>query len=423
MNRVFLCLFALLFTCSVNAQDIDYAKAVIDILTSPEMHGRGYVEQGELKAATFIADEFQAMGLMPYTDKFFFDFTLDVNTFPGKLKVKIGEDELIPGADYLIHPKSGSGNGTFTQLRLKPAHLKNFNKLIKISTKIQKEKILVVVTSDFDKQELQELRFVLSRLNALNTGGIIEVVDHKLTWSVADTSYGFPYLQIKSTAFDLKAKQVELSFENKFIENYATQNVVGLLQGTESIDTFIIFSGHYDHLGMLGDEVYFPGANDDASGIAMMLNLAKYYSSIDAPQKYSYLFIAFGAEEAGLVGSKAMTDSAYIPFSRIKFMINMDIVGTGEDGIMVVNGKVFEEAYQMMVDINNEEKYVPVIKARGKAMNSDHYFFTENGVPSFFIYTLGGIAAYHDIYDRPETLPLTEFEDIFRLLTKFVEKL
>ncbi|MGE3824646.1 MAG: hypothetical protein AB7G44_10500 [Bacteroidia bacterium] len=58
---------------------------------------------------------------------------------------------------------------------------------------------------------------------------------------------------------------------------------------------------------------------------------------------------------------------------------------------------------------------------RGKAANSDHYYISENGVPAFFIYTMGGIKAYHDVYDKPETLPLTEFQDLFRLLTDFVK--
>ena len=60
------------------------------------------------------------------------------------------------------------------------------------------------------------------------------------------------------------------------------------------------------------------------------------------------------------------------------------------------------------------------VKKRGKAAISDHYPFSEAGVPCFYIYTMGGIQAYHDVYDVAETLPLTEFEDIFRLLTDFV---
>ncbi len=57
------------------------------------------------------------------------------------------------------------------------------------------------------------------------------------------------------------------------------------------------------------------------------------------------------------------------------------------------------------------------------AANSDHYHFTEAGVPAFFFYTMGGIKAYHDVFDKAETLPLNEHEDLFRLVLKFNEKL
>jgi hypothetical protein len=63
------------------------------------------------------------------------------------------------------------------------------------------------------------------------------------------------------------------------------------------------------------------------------------------------------------------------------------------------------------------------VNVRGKAANSDHYFFTEKGVPAFFFYTLGGIKAYHDIFDKPETLPLNEHEDLFKLIIAFNSKL
>jgi len=63
------------------------------------------------------------------------------------------------------------------------------------------------------------------------------------------------------------------------------------------------------------------------------------------------------------------------------------------------------------------------IKKRGKAANSDHYWFSEKGIPSFFIYLRGGIKAYHDVYDVSKTLPLTKFTDSFRLIHDFVDEL
>jgi len=104
-------------------------------------------------------------------------------------------------------------------------------------------------------------------------------------------------------------------------------------------------------------------------------------------------------------------------------MINFDIAGTGDDGIQVVNGSVFKDEFELMRKINESDNLLPQVKIRGEACNSDHCLFYQKGVPSFFIYTLGGIQAYHDIDDRPETLPLTAFENYFKLITNFVERL
>jgi Zn-dependent M28 family amino/carboxypeptidase len=130
-------------------------------------------------------------------------------------------------------------------------------------------------------------------------------------------------------------------------------------------------------------------------------------------------FILFSGEEAGLLGSKYFTDNPLIPLSNIRFLVNLDLEGTGIDGITVVNATVYPKEFAMLKQINEKDKYMVKINSRGKAANSDHYLFTEKGVPAFYIYTLGGIQAYHDIYDVSATLPLNKYEDEFRLLVKF----
>ena len=90
---------------------------------------------------------------------------------------------------------------------------------------------------------------------------------------------------------------------------------------------------------------------------------------------------------------------------------------------MAVNGKVFDKEFAMLQQINNQHKLLPQIKKRGEAANSDHYHFTKNGVRGFFFYTLGGTAAYHDVYDTADKLSLAEFRDIFKLVTLFIDKL
>jgi hypothetical protein len=101
----------------------------------------------------------------------------------------------------------------------------------------------------------------------------------------------------------------------------------------------------------------------------------------------------------------------------------LDLTGTGDEGITVVNATEFKKGFKILNEANAGNKYLPKIKSRGKAANSDHYYFSQRDVPSFFIYTNGGIKAYHDIYDISATLPLTEYEDLFRLLRDFVNRI
>ena len=139
--------------------------------------------------------------------------------------------------------------------------------------------------------------------------------------------------------------------------------------------------------------------------------------------KYTLVFIAFAGEEIGLIGSKFFTEHPIFPLSKIKFLLNFDMAGTGEDGIQIVNGKIYQQKFDLITRLNEQDKLLKQVKIRGEACNSDHCMFYTKGVPCFFIYTLGGIQAYHDIYDRAETLPLTEFEDYFKLVVAFVSNM
>src|SRR6185295_17501176 len=100
----------------------------------------------------------------------------------------------------------------------------------------------------------------------------------------------------------------------------------------------------------------------------------------------SIVFIAFAGEEAGLIGSKYYTDHPLFPLARIKFLINLDLLGTGDDGMMVVNATEYPNQFHLLDSINSVHQFLPKLGQRGKAKNSDHYYFTEHAVPSFFFY-------------------------------------
>jgi Zn-dependent M28 family amino/carboxypeptidase len=194
------------------------------------------------------------------------------------------------------------------------------------------------------------------------------------------------------------------------------RNVLGMVKGKGK--GWVVVSAHYDHLGMMGPDALFPGANDNASGVAMLLSLADWFAQ--HPPKQNILFAAFAGEEAGLVGSEWCAVDRPIDWSAVKLMVNLDILGTGDDGITVVNSTAQQAHFDRLVALNTEKGYLKEVKPRGPACNSDHCPFVKRNVPAVFIYTLGGVAHYHDVRDKAETLPLTEFADLHALLREFI---
>lgn len=409
-----ICILYLCFSHTVLfAQDAAYTNYLLYSLTSEFMGGRGYVFKGDKRAADFIKYEFKHDNLIPLTKKYLQQFTFSVNTFPGDMLVMIdGKKKLIAGKDFIIDPASPGIKGTFDLVWITDTLL-SFNE-----TEL-KNKMVVIDKSNFTLTDSKK------RLNQWSHAkhdfkGIILLEGNKLTWSVSQTQDSLFKITMLKKSLDSSSKKITIDVDAEFVPVHKTQNVVGLLPG-EVTDTFIVCTAHYDHLGWMGKNVYFPGANDNASGTSMMLNLAKYYSQ--HKPKYSMLFIAFAGEEAGLVGSKFYTENFLKPLSTIKFLINMDLMGTGDEGMMVVNATEYPQQFNLLDSINNEKNYLPKLGQRGKAANSDHYWFTEKGVPAFFFYTMGGITAYHDIYDRPETLPLTKYKEVYQLIIDFIASL
>lgn len=412
--RFLTCLIILLSWCNFQAQDISYAREVVDTLTSPHFAGRGVIKDGERKAADYVANQFEKLGLKPVTESYFQEFSYPINTFQKNVDVFINGASLKAGKDFLIDPTSCAEHGEFKVINCIPSS-KKLKRLV--DERFFRNKFIFINDEITENEELFEK---LIR-NDLMAAGVIVIKD-KLTHRISTTQSDFVTIQLNRASLVENPKTIKVDIDQEFIPNYKSQNVIAKIDGSEYPDSIIIFSAHYDHLGGMGNEVFFPGANDNASGVAMLLNLVKHYTSKEPPAK-THIFIAFGAEESGLIGSKYFTENPTIDLNKINFVLNLDLMGTGSEGIQVVNGKVFTKHFEKLASINQKNNYLTKVKTRGKAANSDHYWFSERGIPAFFIYTLGGIKAYHDIYDISETLPLTKFEDCFRLFRDFVEEL
>ena len=395
------------------SQDMQYTRELISKLCSNEMAGRGYVEDGNAAAADYIKKEFERLNVQAFDYNYFQDFDFPVNTFPGAMELYMDGKKLIPGLHYIIDPSSTGKSGDLKVLNLDSLGWDTLlAKPVKMYSMAAFSKLPISSDKKFNER-VSKLAFALFPM--------VVWVKPKLTWSVAD--YVLPGIQldlVDSICSDVPLR-FRYSFESKFIRKYRAQNVLGYIQGSEDKESCVVFTAHYDHLGKMGKETIFRGANDNASGTSMLLQLASYFS-VNKP-KCTMVFIAFAGEEAGLKGSDYFVQNPVFPLNSIKCLINMDLLGTGEEGVTVVNATEYPALFEILEKINSEKKYVAQIKKRGKAANSDHYYFSENGVPAFFLYTMGGIKAYHDVLDKPETLPLSDYEDVFKLLRDFAVKI
>jgi aminopeptidase YwaD len=414
MHRL-VCVFLLfLFQADVFSQN--YPRYILDTLTSEYMAGRGYVEEGSLKAAEFLANQYDSLGLLPFDSTYFQFFPLQVNTFPEGMKVQLDDRVLIPGKDYLVDPSSGGGNGKLEIVEVNVWSKKDMKKGLQRGK--WKNKALLIHQPDTLKGEgKQEFKALVASM--ANQWPIVVVTSEKLTWGVGRQSYRYPLIWVQKEAYE-PFKIVSIDIDQKLQTQYVP-NVIGYIPASKPSGKFLVITAHYDHLGKMGSETFFPGANDNASGVAQTLSLAAELNQ--QKQEVNVAFIAFAGEEAGLVGSKYYVMHPSFDLDSIIFVLNLDLSGTGEDGITVVNATVLPDRFELLKTLNEKGKYVKEVKARGPTANSDHYFFSEAGVPAFFIYTRGGIQAYHDIYDRAETLPLTKTKELTDLYLDFLQAL
>lgn len=179
-------------------------------------------------------------------------------------------------------------------------------------------------------------------------------------------------------------------------------NVLGAVVGTERPERWIVVTAHYDHVGVRGGRIY-NGADDNASGVATMLELARRLRA--APPRHSVLFVAFDAEEVGLQGARAYVEAPAVPLAATALNLNLDMTAREDDGVLWVTGTHQNPSLRPML-----EPIAPVGPVRlrfGKdtpqdagadnwVAASDHAPFHERGVP--FIY-LG--ADYHPDYHQP----------------------
>lgn len=417
--KQFLALLLILIICSTQflfAQDFQASKEIIDKLCSAEFKGRGYVDNGVNLAADYLASKFKQYNLKTFRDGYFQNYTFDVNTIPLEIACELDGIPHEAGYSFLVDAGASSIKGDFNLLHYNMNDsLEKISLFKKIKAGFKKNEAPVLHHFNYRNQSFSDSCAYYRHFPKL----FITTEDKKLTHTISRYVDEHTSLIFLDSVISDKQK-IHIAYKNKFIRSFQSKNIIGYIEGKNK-DSMIGFSAHYDHLGMQGSKAMFPGASDNASGISMLFYIIDYYSKHQPD--CNMVFMLFSGEEAGLMGSDYFTEHPFFNLHKIKFLINIDIMGNAEKGIVVVNGETRKQEFDLLSSINDSLKLIPKVRIRSQSKNSDHYHFSEHGVPAIFIYSDGGQGYYHDVYDKSDALLLTNYEETGKLLIEFTNQL
>jgi hypothetical protein len=221
-----------------------------------------------------------------------------------------------------------------------------------------------------------------------------------------------------SRSFDLPLTGMTLSVGLK-TQEAQIENVLGMVRGTERPDEVIVVGAHLDHLGY-GDEnslyagadkkIHF-GADDNASGSAGMMELAAMVAA--RPLTRSVVFIAFNAEERGLLGSVHYTKAPMVPMEKTICMINLDMIGRLKDNKVNIQGVGSSTRWKAMLDSINAQYKFTVTTTDDGLGPSDHSSFYSKEKPVLFLFT-GLHSDYHRPSDTPDKINYTGQASVVR---------
>lgn len=416
MKKLFFFLLALV-AIPLNAQDMALYQQIVKELSSARYQGRGYARNGANKAGRYLEQQFLEAGADEVICQ---PFKLDINTFPGKMKMWADGKKLRPGVDFSMREYSPGVYGEFPVYHVDTL---NFDPDKMFADLARPEYTNCMVACEFWFTYRHHDAFSrLLRPGECNNAGLLYTWPSPIKFFKAygERVVGKPIIWVTPEAIE-GVRRVRMKIDNKFLKDYECFNVIAKVEGRRH-DSCYLFTAHYDHLGNLGRRVYYAGANDNASGTAASVTLAAYYAK-NRPE-YDMYFIAFSGEDANLRGSEWYATHPIVPLEQIRYLFNLDMIG---DDNPVQYCEVSDEGmrgYDVFEQINNEQHYFEALNRGELAANSDHYPFAKRHVPCIFLENQEGSAFqyYHTIFDTWENAVFDSYDPVFRLVRDFVER-
>ena len=416
MKKILLLMLAVI-TVQLNAQDLAHYKKIVKELSSAKYQGRGYAEDGANKAGKWIAKEFAKAGADEVTCQ---PFKLNINTFPGKMDVRVDGKKLTPGVDFTLREFNPGLKGEF---KLYYVDMENFDaeKMYADLASPEYEGAMVVCDFMFSMKNGKAFRKLSSKKDCSNVGMVYTWEEPlKFYKAYGEVVREKPIIWVKPD-FPKDAKTIKVDMENEFLKDYECFNVIAKVEGNRH-DSCYVFTAHYDHLGKLGKKTFYPGAHDNASGTAAIITFAAHYAK-NKPE-FDMYFIAFSGEDANLRGSDWYVEHPVVPLSQIKYLFNLDMIADNNPEQYCEFSNEAMEGFALFEKINAEKSYFKALDRHELDENSDHWPFAKKNVPVVFFMNEHGDAYkyYHTVHDTYENHIFSNYEPTFKLIEDFINK-
>ena len=416
MKKILLLMLAVI-TVQLNAQDLAHYKKIVKELSSAKYQGRGYAEDGANKAGKWIAKEFAKAGADEVTCQ---PFKLNINTFPGKMDVRVDGKKLTPGVDFTLREFNPGLKGEF---KLYYVDMENFDaeKMYADLASPEYQGAMVVCDFMFSMKNGKAFRKLSSKKDCSNVGMVYTWEEPlKFYKAYGEVVREKPIIWVKPD-FPKDAKTIKVDMENEFLKDYECFNVIAKVEGNRH-DSCYVFTAHYDHLGKLGKKTFYPGAHDNASGTAAIITFAAHYAK-NKPE-FDMYFIAFSGEDANLRGSDWYVEHPVVPLSQIKYLFNLDMIADNNPEQYCEFSNEAMEGFALFEKINAEKGYFKALDRHELDENSDHWPFAKKNVPVVFFMNEHGDAYkyYHTVHDIYENHIFSNYEPTFKLIEDFINK-
>ena len=415
------------------------------IVASPEMEGRETGTEGQRKAAEYLKQQFSKIGLAPGNNGSYEQFYPLYKDTLKDAQISINGKSFAFGKDFSAAPNSINTStmyigevvllakgDTTTDVKGKAvifAKMPTQQELFRLNQR-QPAAVLIAQTGIDKQPSPRSGRMYFSLYRSRQS-----VTSIRISEEMAEQILKTDFVKAKEQTTETKTYSTELMIAfNKEIQTLSASNILGVIEGTDKKDEWVVISAHYDHVGIINGKLH-PGADDDGSGTVGLLELADAFAKAKASGKgprRNILFLAVSGEEKGLWGSEYYSNHPVYPLDKTSLDINIDMIGRKDDKLnsvdsnnhvyLIGDDKLSSELTNYVDSINNlyikiitDRKYNDPKDPNRLYFRSDHYNFARKGVPIIFFFD-GIHKDYHKPTDTPDKINYDLYEKRTRLV-------